>query len=30
MSVPDAKFTKGEFQVGMPPGNLGVFCRLES
>lgn len=30
MSVPDAKFTKGEFQVGMPSGNLGVLCRLES
>lgn len=30
VSVPDAKFTKGEFQVGMPPGNLGVLCRLES
>lgn len=29
MSVPDAKFTKGEFQVGMPSGILGVLCRLE-
>lgn len=30
VSVPDAKFTKGEFQVGMPPGSLGVLCSLES
>lgn len=30
VSVPDAKFTKGEFQVGVPPGSPGVLCGLES
>lgn len=31
MSVPDAKFTKGEFQVGNPPNpqSLGMLCRSE-
>lgn len=26
VSVPDAKFTKGEFQVGVPPGSLECYA----